>query len=119
MLWVHVGLDFENEAGEFRMVRGNLRAGHDAWFGRRRMRQEAVEQKLHAEIVDAASEEHRGGLAGEHGGWNEGFAGALEHFQFFGDLREGFFRQSPANQRIVESADRYRSAILAANGALE
>jgi len=54
---VHVGLDFENEAGKFRAPGRNFHARDHARPGRRRVRQEMVEQQLHAEIIQAAAEE--------------------------------------------------------------
>ena len=116
---VHVGLDFENEAGEFRMIGGDLGAGHDARGGRGRMTQKTVQEQLHSEVVDAAAKKDGRRFAGQDGGFVEGFAGRIEHFQFFGDFGECLGGQPVADEGIVKPADLDWGAELAADGAFE
>ena len=70
-------------------------AAHHARFGRGRVFQEAVEQELHAEVVDGAAEEDRRGFAREHGGVVPIVPGVFEHFQLF---------DRPVKRRVVEPA---------------
>ena len=94
-------------------------AAHDARLGRGGMFQEAVEQKLHAEIIARAAEKYRRAFAREHGGIVEDFARGFEHFEFFDGFVERRVVELSAHRRIVHAADGNRRAIFAADRALE
>ncbi len=83
------------------------------------MFQKTVEQKLHAEIVAGAAEEHRRAFARKHGGIIKDFARVFEHFKFFNGFIERRVVELPANRRIVHPAHGNRRAIFAADRALE
>ena len=84
-----------------------------------RVLEEAVQQELHAEIVDGAAEEHGRGLVGQHGGIVPVVAGVLEHFQLFDGSVEGGIVESAAQDFVVQSADLHGGAVLAADGSFE
>src|SRR5208282_1406074 len=83
------------------------------------MFQEAVEQKLHAEIVAGAAEKYRRAFAREHGGIVEDFARVFEHFKFLDGFIERHVVELPANRRIIHAADGNGRAKFAADRALE
>ena len=101
------------------ILRGDLDAAHHARFGCGRMFQKAVEQKLHAEIIAGAAEEHRRAFAREHGGVVEDFARVFEHLEFLDRSVERRVVELAAHRRIVQAADGNRRAIFAADRALE
>ena len=119
MAGVHVGLDFEDEAGEGRVVGGDRLAVDVAGSRRGGVLEEPVEQQLDAEVVHGAAEEDRGGVAGQHGGGVEGFAGKVKHLQFFADAPVGRVVNPVADDRVGDVADLDRGAIHPARGALE
>ena len=88
-------------------------------FWSRRVFEKAVEQQLHAEIVDGAAEKNRRGLVGQHGGVIPVVPGVFEHFEFFHGPAKRFVVEPAPNRRIVQSPDLHRRAILAADGAFE
>ena len=63
MRGVHVGLDFEDEAREFFVVRSDEAVGRFSRLGLRRHADVAFEEILHAEIRHGGAEEHRRELA--------------------------------------------------------
>ena len=119
MFRVHICLDLEDESRKPRVLRRNFHAGHHARLGWRRMFQEPVEQKLHAEVVEGAAEEDRGGCVREHGGVIPFVPGMFEHFKFFHRPVESGVVESGADDLLMQCAYPHRCAELAAHGALE
>src|ERR1035441_9593352 len=87
--------------------------------GTGRVFQEAVQQKLHAEVVDGAAEKDRGGLVREYGGIVPVVPGVFEHFQLLYRLVEGRVIKPAADEFVVQPAHLHGRAILAADRALE
>jgi hypothetical protein len=61
---VHIGLNLEDKAREFRVVRRDGKPRNDTSPGRWRMLQKAIEEQLDAKVVYRAPEEYRGRLPG-------------------------------------------------------
>src|SRR6266568_3823811 len=93
---VRIRLYFEDETRKLRVLRRNLHAGQ-ARPGWRRMFQEPVEQKLHAEVVDGAAEEDRCGCVREHRGVIPLVPGVFEHVEFFHCPVEGCLVETGAD----------------------
>jgi hypothetical protein len=144
VLGVHVRLDLEDEAGEFRGIDRDdtfLRSGgglaavgaqrgrsasrsdgdRDRATGLRRHRvlEETVEQELDAEIVHGAAEVDGRLLAGLHGLEIERVAGAVEHRELVLHLAEGVVVELAAHGVVIEGGDVDRGLELAARDALE
>ena len=83
------------------------------------MFQESIQQELHAEVVDGAAEEDRGGFVREHGGVVPIVPGVFEHLQLFDRLVKGRVVEPAADEFIVQPAHLHGRAILSADGALE
>src|SRR5690606_37513863 len=68
MARVHVGLDLEDEAGEFLPIRRDDPGGRFARLRLVRIVQKGIEQQLQPEIVDRAAEEEGREFTGENAG---------------------------------------------------
>ena len=131
MLRIHVGLNFEDEAGELRIRDRDLarfrRLGHSRHgdadgFARRRRNgilEKTIEQQLDAEIVNGAAEVHGGLLAGLHRGEIEGMARTVEHLELIFDLSKGIVVQFLPDYRIIEGGDIDGSLVFSTRHALE
>ncbi|KAG1376015.1 hypothetical protein G6F60_015405 [Rhizopus arrhizus] len=69
---------------------------------------EEVQQRLHAEVVHARTEEHRGLLAGAVRVQVEGVAGALHQFEFVAQV--GQHLRAAADHRAVVLRAQFRQA---------
>ena len=120
MARVHVGLDFEDEAGEAVVRRFDDPAviGH-AGFGRRGEFEEAVEEQLHAEVVAGAAEKDGRELATVDFLAVVVVTSTVEHFELHFGLFEGFGNGVLGHKIVIEAADFLRCSIRAVNGALK
>lgn len=66
MRGVHVRLNLEDETGEVRLFGLNVTDVALAGQGRRRVLQEALKERLNAEVGDGGTEEHRRQLTAAH-----------------------------------------------------
>ena len=80
---VHVGLDFEDETGEFVFAGGDGSGGGGIVFGGGGIGDECVHEMADAEVVEGGSEEDGGLLPGQVGVFAEGMAGAAHEFDLF------------------------------------
>ncbi len=100
-------------------MRGRDRSGPAAPTHRRRgVLEKAIQQQLHAEVVERAAEIDGGGLAGEHRCRLELGPGALEHFHLFAGGAPRGLVQAFADERVGEAGGGNRHPVGAAGRTL-
>ena len=93
---VHVGLNLEHEGGEGGVKGVHHRVPGHPGQGRHGHLQEVLQKRLHAEVVQGGTEEHRGELAVPHGVDVELIARAVQQF----DVLRQLFVVGSADQRV-------------------
>ena len=90
-----------------------------AWQRRRGEVEEAVEERLDAEVGQRAAEEHRRQVAGAEGGEVEGRAGAVQQRDLVEQLLMGVGADRLAERRVVEVADLHHRPVAGRLAAFE
>lgn len=105
MFRIHVGLDLENEAGEFLFRRRHFAGVGFARHRRRRPCHQTVQHVIHAEVTECGTEEHRGQLAAQESLLIELVGSALHQLQLIAQLRRQIFTHRRIQLRVVRAFD--------------
>jgi hypothetical protein len=105
MLWIHVGLDLEDESRQLGLIRQDFAGRGLARLRRWRMLDEKIQQQLHAEVVDGRAEEHRRLLARAVGRDIERLRRTLHQFELLAHLAQHVCADARLQCRIVDGAE--------------
>ena len=102
---VHIGLDFENEAGEIFILGLDHALVAFPGQGPLGIAQETVEEGLHAEIGDGAAKEHGGQFSPAYGVQIEGVARLVQQLDLVRQAAAVMLVQGPLQGGVVDGKD--------------
>lgn len=108
---VHVGLDFEDKAGECFVGGGDHPIATGPWRGRRGHLEEGIEEELDAKVIHGAPEENGSQTASGNFAQIEVGPGAGQEGNFFDELGVGSFQHAVANEGIPGTGDFFGGTI--------